>query len=295
MFYTNEEYVNCTWKENGTVEIGHLFHKFEKDKPVHTKRTAGYKGSSKNLSVRNWLRQLDEFYYRVKDRIYDNTRCIFITLTTKQIIDPKLLVKKFGAFIKILKKYYDKIEYARVVEFNENEKRCHIHCVLQFTDRPIIYKKMFEKYWKLGHCEISNLKKDCIDISTIPLIDDVVNVLQYMSKHSNNDIFKYKKSYGGVKLRYKSRFTLFPRNFRVCAISRNFGTIVQLKSISYTMPVSTAEKIIQNWEFNSKPHNKHHKTNKSLRIQGHYYNDNFFIDKVDIRNIQKEEIEKYLS
>ena len=122
MFYTNEEYVNCTWKENGTVEIGHLFHKFEKDKPFHTKRTAGYKGSSKNLSVRNWLRQLDEFYYRVKDRIYDNTRCIFITLTTKQIIDPKLLVKKFGAFIKILKNITIKLNTQELLNLMRTKK-----------------------------------------------------------------------------------------------------------------------------------------------------------------------------
>lgn len=294
MFYTDEDYVKFTWKENNSVEISHYFNKREK-REFYTTKTSGYKGSYKNLTVRNYMRQLNDFYARVKDRLYDNRRCVFITLTTKKVIAPKLLVKKFGSFIKSLRNNYGKIEYARVVEYNEKDKRCHIHCILQFDERPIISESIFKKYWDLGNCTISNLTKDCVDISTMPLIDNVVNVLQYMSKYSKKDIFHYHKTLDDIKLRCESRFTLFPSNFRVCAISRSFGTIVQLDSITYNIPVSKAEKLLQKWKDNSKPRRKHQNVNKSLRIQGHYHNNVLYFDKVDLRNITKEELETDIS
>lgn len=292
MYQTNETHLKLRIKDNNSLEIYHSYNPFpKKEKNNEKTEKEKVKIDYNYLSTKNYMRQLKSSYINLKDRKFDNANSIFITLTTEKIIDVYKLATRFNTFIKSFRKKYGKIEYARVIEFHELDFRCHIHAILQFEKKFYLSKKIIEKYWKIGRCYISNEPKD-IDstLNIVPYIDDVVNVIEYMTKFKPENISKISyTNHKGKEITIESDETFFPKGFRVFTRSPHFGQVVKVKSKSINITPEQTQKIINHLEktHHIRKHCHYYKTEKGKKL---------FIDKVFIRNVteSKEELEKII-
>lgn len=294
MYNTKENTVKLLIKKNNSLEIYHSYKPFpkkEKCKDENEKKEK-VKKEYTCLSTKNYIRQLKSSYISLKDRVFNNDNCIFITLTTKNIINVYDLIKRFNAFIKTLRNNYCHIEFAKVVEFHKQDKRCHIHCVLQFDKKTYISRNIIEKYWKIGRCYMSNETKTMFsEFQNIPNIDDVINVIEYMTKYKPENIKKY--SYydhtTGKTIEVQNE-TFFPKGFRVFTKSPHFGQVVKVKSKKITISTEQAKNLIE-----------HYEKTRHIRKHCHYYNNEtgkkLFTDRVYIRHVieTEEELEKIMN
>lgn len=299
-FFTKEENVDREIKvihyEDNTVTLKRNIKTFSNKRYKSATLSPGRKPTYNYLSCKNYCRQYKSCYDRLQHRQFNNEKCLFITLTTKDILDIKLLPDKFLLFVKNMKNNYGPIEYFRSIEFNEKDLRCHVHVILQFQNKPHnLSEQTLNKHWKLGNCFISN--KNSNPFSTFDSeyyeVYDVIGAIQYMCKYKSANIQKW-TSYSGKE--YDTRYTYFPKGFRIFTCSRNFGIQKQPKSKTYFMSRTQANNFIKYCEDKYsktkvsknyvRKHCHRHKTEKGLKT---------FTDKVMIRNIDEDTLKNFIA
>ena len=180
----------------------HNFNPFdgkESNQPIESTNTN--KLTNNYMRYKDYVRLLKSYHNKLWDRDFDQSKCVYITLTLKEDLDYQSLNKQFHRFLVYLKRRFGKFEYLRSIEVQEKTRRLHIHSILQFNDYPkLINKQIIEDLWKLGIC-------DCQPV------DDIRGVLQYITKFKDPHLQKD-----------NPHFTCFLKGTKVITSSQHFGT-----------------------------------------------------------------------
>ncbi len=222
--------------------------------------------ANKFMSYKDYVRLLKSYHKKLWDRDFDESKCIFITLTLKEDLDYQKLNKQFHRFLVYLKRRYGKVEYVRAIEIQKKTQKLHIHSIIQFNDFPKpINKKIIEDLWKLGICHYRRTK-------------DIRSGIQYITRfkdpHFNKD---------------NPHLTCFLKGTKVITSSQNFGTKINKNSYEETYITPEHLKYIIDY------HNDLYRKNKGkfVRIDQHvFYNKkitdlDFCKDRVFIRTTKE--------
>lgn len=286
----NSKPLKLTYYTDGNIEITRDFTPFHNRKVFKRVLTSGYKYTASRLSRRNYIRQYKNFFARIKHRNIDPEKCLFVTLTSAEPITPKAILKRFETFIKTLRNHYGQVGYARCVEFHEDHLRCHIHVLLLFEKREYISNSGLERVWKIGICHISNFnEKDLINLGKQKLVFDAIGALNYMSIYKQNNVEKQlAKDYKTGKIyEIESRYTYFPKKFRIFAMSRNFGCDNNFETKQFQISIEQANNVYK-WARGG--------IDNYTRKDCHSHIGNgasgLYIDKLHIRNVSDKQFEE---
>ena len=173
--------------------------------PVPNAKTK--KLANKYMSYKDYVRLLKSCHKKLWDRDFDQSKCVYITLTLKENLDYQKLNYQFHRFLVYLKRKFGKFEYVRAIEIQEDTRRFHIHSIIQFNDFPkLINQQIIEDLWKLGICYYEPA-------------DDIRGVFQYITKFKAPHLQKN-----------NPHFTCFLKGTKVITSSQHFGNKIDKDS-----------------------------------------------------------------
>lgn len=235
------------YKDNRILITLHNFNSFQSIGPIpSTRNTTTPILTPKYMSYKDYKRLLNYTHRKLWERDFDQSKCVFITLTLDKDLDYSTLLKEFHRFYVYVKRKFGKLEYIRAIELQEKNLRYHIHLVIQFQEYPtLINKSIIENLWGLGICDFQPVTK-------------IRGVLQYLTIIKDHHIQKE-----------NPHFTYFLRGSKLISTSQNFG--VQIDSDSYRDDYVTADhlKFILDYHFDKFFDNK----GEFVRVDEHqFYN-----------------------
>ena len=176
---------------------------------------------------------------------FDESKCLFLTLTTKDIISWNDIKVKFQSFMRCVKRTFGKFHYVRVIESHEKETHYHLHIIFKFEkDKPIaMTKDWVNQHWKYG-------------ISDYQFATEPYGVLDYITLFKQSNINPENK-----------HFTKFPQFVKLFTRSLKFP---QAEEFEIETTIAGAKDLLD--DLNEKCRQK---TGQDLYCfnDGHYYID----------------------
>ena len=152
------------------------------------------------MTTKQYARQLKQGKKKCANLKLQADKCVFLTLTTKELFCWEQIKVKFNSFIRSVKRNFGKIYFVRAFESFEKEIHYHIHLIIMFeNEKPINFTEQWvQDHWKHG-------------FSDFQYVIEPYGILDYITN--------YKKS--NIHLE-ANHFTKFPQFVKIVTRSLDF-------------------------------------------------------------------------